>query len=122
MAQIKRLRKSAAMLLCFGFIVTGAPVFLSADEAHSADPVQVTKIENRTQAVINSPADGVSKDSPNIVNRSVSAVAHGTYFSVKAVVDTIGKGMDYSVSAVQTGGRKIYDLLTPRCLKKTNSQ
>jgi len=118
MTKRQYLFSGAAAIFFMGVFCAGSPILLWAEETQKDDTVQVKQVENRTQAIIHSPAEGSAQDRPNIIYRSVGAVAHGLYFSTKAVVDAIGKGMDSTVRAVQTGGRKTYDFLTPRRMKK----
>ena len=118
MTKIRHFARGAAAVFFLAVFWGVSPLFLRAEETQKDDTVQVKQVENRTQAIIHSPAEGSAQDRPNIIYRSAGAVAHGLYFSTKAVVDAIGKGMDSTVRAVQTGGRKTYDFLTPKWAKK----
>lgn len=104
--------------IAFFAFFNGSHYFVAyGEEADGQEVVRIERMENRTKASI-AGKGASSEDKPNIINRGVRFVAHGTYYGLKAVASGVGKGIDFTVDAFRKSGRMVYDVVTPDSFKK----
>lgn len=108
-----KIRIPAAFVL-ITFLVSGG---LCRAEYAPAD-IKIDQTEKRMKATIPAENSDAPGRSPNIIDRGAGVVGHGIYYSAKAAVDGVGKGMDAVVNGVRMGGRAVYGWLARPFLEK----